>query len=85
MLAVLIAGVKGGDCASTDELSSFARLLDGERGAVTDDFGLCCVVKSSLMVLPVCLRFRSVGFEDIGGVTLRSRMEDWELVVDCLG
>lgn len=46
-------------------LSSFARLVDGERGAAAAEFGFCWVLKSSLIVAGVCLRFLSPCVEDI--------------------
>jgi hypothetical protein len=48
------------------ELSRRVRLLEGDSGAAEASFGLDCVVKSSLMVLPECFRFNALVLADIG-------------------
>lgn len=73
MFAVLMVGVEGGGGvevgkASPRGLSSFARLLEGDKGTVAAEFGFCWELNSSLMVFPgVCLRFLSPDVDDIEG------------------
>lgn len=70
MSAVLILAIGAGGVATSvlaiGELSRRVRLLEGDSGAAGASFGLVCVVKSSLMVLPECFRLSAPGLADIG-------------------
>jgi hypothetical protein len=69
MSAVLIVlGGPGGVAASelaTGELSRRVRFVVGDSGAAAAAWGLDCVVKSSLMVLPECFRLSVPELADI--------------------
>jgi hypothetical protein len=70
MSAVLMVLCRPGGVAASElamgELSRRVRFLVGDSGAAAAAWGLDCVVKSSLIVLPECLRLSVPVLADIG-------------------